>query len=373
MTSHNDTVKYVTRLLTLICTCLLFVGYSIDRPVMAANQRYIDIVFSDVKVKQELNYGASTLDLYQPDRDTLSKRPVIILVHGGGFVSGSKELWDGPAKQLAKRGYVALAINYPLSSSSNTPGTFSNSFPYEPINKAREATLAAVRWARANATTYKLDPDRIAVLGNSAGAVTALYAAYDTDIIANTSNSQFSSRISAAVSNAGGMKASDIPKIGKNDPPSLIFHGLNDGIVPVSTSKQVDAKLTELGIPHEAYYYPGVQHNVTSVPDVMPKTLDFLFKYVVNAATPTTPPVTTTVPPATTTAPPTTTVPPSTSTPSVTTTQPPSGSGTPTITHTPSDTGFNDDPLLYIGGFLYAVGVIAFVGARVIGTKKSKR
>jgi len=344
-------------------------------PVHAAGVRYLDAIFSDFVVTKDIPYGAGQLlDLYEPKGDTEPNRAVIILIHGGGFVAGSKEGWDGVAKKLAQRGYVAMAINYRLSDPNTTPNTFSNSFPYEPIKKAKDDTFAAIRWARANAQKYRLSDSMIATIGSSAGAVTSLYAAYDTADVGSSGNPGFSSKIKAAVSYAGGMRASDLGTINPGDPPSAIFHGLDDGIVPPATSKQVDAKLTELGISHEAYYYAGVQHNVSGQADVMPKTLAFLMKYVINSTTPTTPPVTTTVPPTTippTTVPPTTSVPPSTTTPPVTTTNPPA-TKTPSVTHTPSETGFAEDPLLYLGGLLYAAGVIAFVSARILGTKKLK-
>jgi hypothetical protein len=88
---------------------------------------------------------------------------------------------------------------------------------------------------------------------------------------------------------------------------------------------------------------------------------DMVMLWGYKAGTPTTPPPTTTVPP------PTTTVPPPT------TTVPPTQTQTVTVTHTPSDTGFAEDILLYLGGILYAVGVIAFMGARVLGTKSGIR
>lgn len=410
---------------------LLLATYSMDR-VYAAGERYIDLVFSDVTTTSDINYGnGQLLDLYQPVGDTLPKRPVVILVHGGGFVTGNKELWTSPARQFAQRGYVALSINYRLSNPLNTPGVFSENFPYTAINLAREDTLTAVRWAKAKATIYNLDPTKIAVMGNSAGAVTALYAAYDTAVITSTEHRNFSSSISAAISIAGGMKQIDIGKIGATDPPSLIFHGLNDAIVPPSTSQRVDERLTQLSIPHEAYYYPGLAHSIPS--DATQKSLQFLKTYVINSTGTPTPPITTTAPP---TSPPVTT-PPQTTPPAVRctnyntnyplgscsntpcnpvgqcsrerltgarqtrcvqrstrdkiydccdpdtqrvsdgacininpppTTTPPTS--TPSLTHTPSDTGFEQNPLLYIGAILYAIGVVSFVGARVLGTRR---
>jgi len=261
-----------------------------------AGQRYIDTVFPNVTVHTDLFYGGGFLDMYEPSGDTISKRPVIIFVHGGAFVTGSKEDWQGPGTQFARRGYVTLSVNYQLSDPNTTPNVFTNLFPYEPINKARVDVLSAVRWVRAEASKYRLDSSRIVVIGASAGAVASLYVAYDTDDVGNRGNPGYSSKVSAAVSMAGGMTERDLGTIDAGDPPSLIFHGLNDGIVRVEMVKQVENKLSALGIPYEAYYYPGVDHNVKVQPDVVPKTVNFLMKYVINTIIPTSTPKITNTP-----------------------------------------------------------------------------
>jgi acetyl esterase/lipase len=82
--------------------------------------------------------------------------PTVICIHGGGFRAGKREGWDAMCKQLAARGYVAATITYRLA-------------PKYPFPAAVEDSKAAVRWMRANAAKYHVDPDRIAVLGDSAG------------------------------------------------------------------------------------------------------------------------------------------------------------------------------------------------------------
>lgn len=82
--------------------------------------------------------------------------PAVLCIHGGGFRAGTREGYDGLCIQLARRGYVAATISYRLSPKYKFPAAI-----YD--------TKAAVRWLRANAATYKIDPDKIGVTGGSAG------------------------------------------------------------------------------------------------------------------------------------------------------------------------------------------------------------
>src|SRR5260370_39954354 len=93
------------------------------------------------------------LDLYLPEKSD-DPLPLIIWIHGGAWMAGSKE--NPPGIELLKRGYALASINYRLSQHAKFPAQL-------------EDCKAAIRWLRANATTYHLDPDRIGVWGASAG------------------------------------------------------------------------------------------------------------------------------------------------------------------------------------------------------------
>ena len=82
--------------------------------------------------------------------------PAIVCIHGGGFRAGKRESYDGLVLRLAERGYVALTVTYRLA-------------PKYPFPAAVHDTKAAVRWVRANAAKYKIDPARVGVTGGSAG------------------------------------------------------------------------------------------------------------------------------------------------------------------------------------------------------------
>ena len=82
--------------------------------------------------------------------------PTILCIHGGGFRAGTRESYDKLCVTLAERGYVAATITYRLA-------------PAHPFPAAVEDCKAAVRWLRANAAKYQIDPARIGVTGGSAG------------------------------------------------------------------------------------------------------------------------------------------------------------------------------------------------------------
>jgi acetyl esterase/lipase len=95
------------------------------------------------------------LNLARP-KEGNGRLPAILCIHGGGFRAGKRESYDGLCIKLAERGYVAVTITYRLA-------------PKHPFPAAVHDTKAAVRWLRANAEKYRIDPARIGVTGGSAG------------------------------------------------------------------------------------------------------------------------------------------------------------------------------------------------------------
>lgn len=109
-------------------------------------------------------------------QDTLVKRPFVMMIHGGGFVGGTKEMMDDECKEFAKRGFVAATIKYRLGhNGSNCTDTNSyNKAVYRAIQDAH----AAFRFIVANADTLRIDTAWMFIGGGSAGAGTALCLVY---------------------------------------------------------------------------------------------------------------------------------------------------------------------------------------------------
>lgn len=293
----RNTVRFILSISVITLTILCNGFISAVRPTAvdnasvlgASNVRYKDIIFPAVTVKHDITYGKAIaykkttevklkLDLYQPTGDAETKRPAIIWIHGGSFVIGDKASYEGLATQYAKRGYVAASINYRLADHE-----VKKNDPEAPaiIQMAKYDALAAVRWMRANAAKYNIDPNKIIVAGHSAGAVTALYAAYDTQDVGQSGTPNVASTVAAAVSVAGAIMPDKQSSIQTGDPPSIMLHGELDSTVPYEYAQQTEAKLTAATIPHLWYHYPNVKHNMIGATHVDQHIYDFLYDYVI--------------------------------------------------------------------------------------------
>ena len=99
---------------------------------------------------------SQTLDLYLPASDGSTAAPVVVLIHGGAFAMGDSGMEAGLAQTLVQQGFAVAAVNYRLSGEALYPA-------------GAQDVKAAVRWLRANAAQYGLDPDKFAAWGQSAG------------------------------------------------------------------------------------------------------------------------------------------------------------------------------------------------------------
>ena len=129
------------------------------------------------------------LDLYRPTK--LDKPvPGLIFIHGGAWKGGSRDMYRPYAVQYAQKGYVAASISYRLS-------------PVAPFPAAVEDAKCAVRWMRANADNYGVDPNHICVLGGSAGGHLAMMVGYswpDKQLEGSGGHEGASSKVQAVVS-----------------------------------------------------------------------------------------------------------------------------------------------------------------------------
>jgi len=121
---------------------------------------------------RNLSYGPygkwNRLDVYCPE-GTAEALPTIVSIHGGGFVYGTKEIYRRYGMDMARRGFAFVNFNYRLAPENRFPAPL-------------EDTNAVMQWVMANARQYHLDPGRIILLGDSAGAQLAShYAAIATN------------------------------------------------------------------------------------------------------------------------------------------------------------------------------------------------
>jgi acetyl esterase/lipase len=221
------------------------------------------------------------LDLAMP-KDGAGPFPAVVCVHGGGWRNGKRQDLAKLIEFLAGKGYVAATVSYRLSDKAKFPAQI-------------EDCKAAVRWLRANAKKYKVNPERIGAVGFSAGGhLVCLLGTSDKKdgLEGKGGNADQSSRVQAVVSFFGPTNFNEkdwsdqvektflIPLLGasfkdkpdlykrvspinyvtKDDPPFLFFHGTKDTLVGLRHSKELAAKLKKLGITAEVVEMEGDGH-----------------------------------------------------------------------------------------------------------------
>lgn len=261
-------------------------GYftSLPRPTVATPVRYLDPVFPSITTTSNIVWGAApdlagnpvslSLDMYQPAGDTAAQRPALVVAHSGGFFTHTKT--DGVsvdfAKYFASLGYVVISINYRLLAKvdcGSLRGLISDASGCKIA--AMAATLdgqAAVRWLRVNAATYRIDPNRIVMSGDSAGALMSNIAGIlpempnnPTDpaiapdlagVPLNNANLDQSSQIQAWVAISGGLPPTSTPGLGAKllasgfpVAPGYLFSGTADNEVPYAWAEATRDELVK--------------------------------------------------------------------------------------------------------------------------------
>jgi len=128
---------------------------------LAAQVKVPENLIHDANVEYSRVGGALQMDIVRP-RDTAPQHPTVVAIHGGGFRAGKRESYLPLCIKLAQRGYTCATVTYRLSPRNQFPA------PVEDVK-------AAVRFLRANAAKYAVDPNNIGTTGGSAGGHLALF------------------------------------------------------------------------------------------------------------------------------------------------------------------------------------------------------
>jgi acetyl esterase/lipase len=258
----------------IIIFIVLFLLFSFTLTHAEENDlRYITKIFNNVEIKRDIVYKTvkdrtdkltdQKLDIYQPKNDPLDKRPLIVWIHGGGFVNGSKENMEPRCVEFAKMGYVTATINYRLSAS------YTKEFK-DAINDAVEDARSAIDWLRKNASDYKIDTNNIFVGGSSAGGITSIHLGYED-------TGWDKSGIRGIINLWGALFNLNV--VDPDDPPVIIIHGMNDNVVPFKMSLDLVKKLKENNIYFEFYPVKGVGHGVPPTSGLPYNYVEALFIY----------------------------------------------------------------------------------------------
>ncbi len=239
-----------------------------------------------------------TMDVYQP-KVLDGPSPVVMYVHGGGWTGGDKSDGSGTMffPELQRRGYLVVSINYRLAPTYKFPAQI-------------EDVKCVVRYLRANAAVYNLDPDRIGAMGSSAGghlvsllgtvtteaewddgpyagqfsrvqAVVDMFGPVDLVSMAYIRDRRLEERVFGVTDPADPLFKlySPISHITPDDPPFLILHGDQDETVPLEQSLSFYNSLIESGVQAELVVVKNAAHGFRPLGDLDP-TLEQLVQIV---------------------------------------------------------------------------------------------
>ena len=205
------------------------------------------------------------LDIFEPPDRGSQTRPAILLLHGGGWTSFDKSTMRKLGEFFARSGFVAVAADYRLFNVK------------DPVNRwpaQLDDVQRAVRWVRANAGKYGVNPERMGAFGHSAGAqLASLLGMEETRDNSDPALAKYSSRVQAVVDASGPTdfttdrdpdgdafltsflggdfathpelwrEASPVSHVSKGDAAFLILHGTKDQNVPISQAQELLDKL----------------------------------------------------------------------------------------------------------------------------------
>lgn len=229
------------------------------------------VTAGNVIVKTNIIYGSAwndgtkkteslQLDSYQLAKADQTGRPVIILVHGGGFGGGTKgfSAWQGNfypdmATAFANAGYVAFSIDYRI-----WPNCPTNRFSEE-LDYTVEDVNSALKWIKANCVTYGIDTTKIIIGGDSAGGGIVVNASY---------RSKNAGLFKACISLWGGLPpygTSGVNPVNacpvtSTAPPTCMIHGTEDVVVPYFISENLSDALTSVNVYNELHPLDGLNH-----------------------------------------------------------------------------------------------------------------
>ncbi len=255
-------ISYATKLLKLIDT----------EPAIPSELQ----VFEGLEYKN-IDSISLQLDIYK-QKKLKEKAPVLIFIHGGSWSKGKRSDYLPYLVDYAMKGYVTATISYRLVKVAKYPA-------------AVEDVKCAVKWIKDHAAEYGIDPNRVALIGGSAGGHLAMMAGYDVEENVSDCESISDGKVQAIVNLYGpvdlttpyararpeitnflGKTWKEAPElfiesspktyISSDDPPTLTFHGTLDSLVPVSQSDSLNSWLKQAGVISEYHRLKGWPHTM---------------------------------------------------------------------------------------------------------------
>ena len=254
-----------------------------DPEIPASIQAVKDVEYKNVGEK------SLQIDFYKP-KEIKEKLPLLVFIHGGGWRSGKRQDYLVYLVDYAKKGYATATVSYRLKKDSIYPA-------------AIEDVLDGIDFLYQNGETYGYDTSRVALVGGSAGAHLAMLAGYNwknrqihkvkavVDIYGPVDLTTPYAQNQYLVNDFIGHPYSEKPELyweaspakylNKDLPPTLIFQGTSDNLLPPSQSDSLHVRLERLGVPNVYYRLPLWPHamDVAVRPNVyMQKKMDAFFE-----------------------------------------------------------------------------------------------
>jgi acetyl esterase/lipase len=292
-----------------------------DKPTVPAAKPEVKLP-PGVKMLADISYipngdDAQKLDLYLPEKTVDRPLPLIVHIHGGGWMGGNK--FPCPVVGMVGKGYVVASVEYRFSQKAKFPAQIQD-------------CQAALRWLRANSKQHNIDPDRVGVVGGSAGghlsalvgtaggkkafapiggnedqsdrvqAVCDIFGPANFSTVMkqadddknvrnifkfNSPSDPYSQLI--GVSLEGNKEKTDavspVHYVSKDTPPILILHGTHDSLVPYAQSEELVAALKAKGVPVWLQTLPGSGHGGPAFgkPSVIALMANFFDKHLKGA------------------------------------------------------------------------------------------
>jgi len=276
----------------LTAAVLLVAAVVTGAPARGAVTVERDVLFHTVAGEQ------LRLDIYRPEGETTAPLPVVLLIHGGGWAGGDKQVHNYIGLPLAEAGYLAISANYRLA-------------PKHPWPAAVDDCRVALEWVRAHAARYGGDPSRIALMGESAGGhLSALLGLLDAQTTPSETDAE-PPRVRAVVNVFGPADlvrlweipvcqnllkdwlggdpvaradafraASPLMQIGARGPAFLHIHGTADRLVPVEQTKAFHEALEKAGLRSRTLILEGAGHGWAPGSDHGKKSLDAILEFL---------------------------------------------------------------------------------------------
>ncbi len=252
----------------------------------------------------EVDGVSLSLNIALPEKSTQMPQPALVYIHGGGLAKGDKNKFNKQLTKMAKRGVIAASVMYRFATEHRFPA-------------AIEDVKSAIRFLKAHSKELNLNPDRIVILGVSAGA----YLATMVGVTGNADGfskhgmyTDFDSTVAAVISYSGSLadftnpeyqnfrlvkrfislnepdknKAlaaiSPVTYLDKNDPLFFLAHGSADEVVPVEKTRDFVLELKKLDHTFEYIEVEGGKHSLSSThpkkaSEVFSASMEFFKKY----------------------------------------------------------------------------------------------